>query len=99
MIVLVVNGCLKSQRLQALKDYNRNVSLIATESNEQVSTPLFSTLSNASGKPALNVEEQVDQLRIQAQTLANARRASACPARWRQRSATSCWRLTCASKG
>jgi len=70
VIVLVVNGCLKSQRLQAMKDYNRDVSLIATESDEQVSTPLFTTLSDAGGKSALNVEEQVDQLRIQAQTLA-----------------------------
>jgi hypothetical protein len=70
VIVLVVNGCLKSQAVQALKDYNRNVSLIATESDEQVSHPLFSALTDAAGKPALNVEEQVDQLRIQAQNLA-----------------------------
>ncbi len=71
VIVLVVNGCLKSQRTQDLKNYNRDVSLIATESDEQVSTPLFSTLTDAAGKSALNVEEQVDQLRIQAQTLAS----------------------------
>ncbi len=70
VIVLVVNGCLKSQAVQALKDYNRNVSLIATESDEQVSHPLFSALTDAAGKSALNVEEQVDQLRIQAQNLA-----------------------------
>jgi hypothetical protein len=71
VIVLVVNGCLKSQRVQDMKNYNRDVSLVATESDEQVSTPLFTTLTNAAGKSALNVEEQVDQLRIQAQTLAN----------------------------
>jgi hypothetical protein len=71
VIVLVVNGCLKSQRLSAMKEYNRNVSLIATESDEQVSTPLFTSLTDAGGKSALNVEEQVDQLRIQAQTLAS----------------------------
>jgi hypothetical protein len=71
VIVLVVNGCLKSEKAQAIKDYNRNVSLIATESVEQVSRPLFSTLTNASGKSALNVEVQVDQLRILAQGLAN----------------------------
>ncbi len=71
VIVLVVNGCLKSQRTQAMKNYNRDVSLIATESDEHVSTPLFTTLTNAAGKSALNVEEQVDQLRIEAQNLAN----------------------------
>ncbi len=79
VIVLVVNGCLKSQRTQALKDYNRNVSLIATESVEQVSNPLFSTLNGAAGKSALNVEEQVDQLRIQAQSLANRAKALSVP--------------------
>ena len=79
VIVLVVNGCLKSQRTQSLKDYNRNVSLIATESVEQVSKPLFSTLNGAGGKSALNVEEQVDQLRIQAQSLANRAKALSVP--------------------
>jgi hypothetical protein len=71
VIVLVVNGCLKSQRIQGMKDYNRNVGLIGTESVEQVATPLFSTLNDAAGKSALNVEESVDQLRIQAQSLAS----------------------------
>jgi len=70
-IVLIVNGCLKSEKQQALKNYNRDVSQLAQQSDEQVSRPLFSTLSNAAGKSALSVEEQVDQLRIQAQNLAN----------------------------
>jgi hypothetical protein len=69
-IVLIVNGCLKSQKQQELKDYNQNVSRLARESDEQVSGPLFSALANAGAKPALNVEVQIDQLRIQAQSLA-----------------------------
>jgi hypothetical protein len=79
VIVLVVNGCLKSQRMQALKDYNRNVSVIATESDEQVSRPLFSTLTNAAAKSALSVEVQVDQLRIEAQKLATSARSLSVP--------------------
>jgi hypothetical protein len=79
VIVLVVNGCLKSQRIQGLKDYNRNVSLIATESDEQVSHPLFSALAGAAGKAALSVEVQVDQLRIQAQGLATRARGLGVP--------------------
>ncbi|MGO8905335.1 MAG: hypothetical protein ACLQMH_06895 [Solirubrobacteraceae bacterium] len=71
VIVLFVNSCVKSERTQALKSYNRNVSTIATESDEQVSGPLFTTLTGASGKSALNVEVQVDQLLTQAQGLAN----------------------------
>jgi hypothetical protein len=70
VIVLVVNGCLKSQQEQALRDYNRGVTQLAQESDEQVSHPLFSTLAGAGGKSALSVETQIDQLRIQAQSLA-----------------------------
>jgi hypothetical protein len=71
VIILVVNGCLKGQKTQALKDYNHSVSLLAQESDERVSRPLFAALSGASGKSALSVEVQIDQLRIQAQSLAS----------------------------
>jgi len=69
VIVLVINGCLKSQKQQSLKDYNRAVSQLAQESDEQVSHPLFSSLTDATSKPALEVEGQIDQLRMQAQKL------------------------------
>jgi hypothetical protein len=70
VIVLVVSGCLKSEAHEELKDYNRNVGLLAQESNEQVSGPLFTTLAAAAGKSALTVQVQVDQLHIQAQNIA-----------------------------
>jgi hypothetical protein len=70
VIVLLINGCLKSQQRQSLKDYNHAVSLLAQESDAQVSHPLFTALAGAGGKPALNVEVQIDQLRIQAQNIA-----------------------------
>ena len=71
VIILIVNGCLKGQKTQALKDYNHNVSLLAQESDERVSRPLFAALTNAASKSALSVEVQIDQLRIQAQNLAS----------------------------
>ena len=71
IIILIVNGCLKGQKTQALKDYNHNVSLLAQESDERVSRPLFAALTNAASKSALSVEVQIDQLRIQAQNLAS----------------------------
>jgi hypothetical protein len=71
VIVLLINGCLKSQQRQSLKDYNHAVSALAQESDTQVSRPLFTALAGASGKPALNVEVQIDQLRIQAQSVAS----------------------------
>jgi hypothetical protein len=70
VIVLVVNGCLKRGKQQALETYNQNVSQIARTSEQQIAKSLFSTLSGASTKSALDVEVQVDQLRIQAQSLA-----------------------------
>jgi hypothetical protein len=70
VIILLVNGCLKGQQTQALKDYNHEVSVLAQEFDEHVSRPLFTALTGASGKSALTVGEQVDQLRLQAQDLA-----------------------------
>ncbi len=67
VIVLIVNGCLKSQKTQALKEYSHDVSRIVGESDQQVSQPLFSALSGASAKPALNVETQVNQLHLEAE--------------------------------
>jgi hypothetical protein len=69
-IVLLVNGCLKRGKQQALESYNRSVNQIAQASESQVGRPLFTTLSGAGGKSALDVEVQVDQLRRQAQELA-----------------------------
>jgi hypothetical protein len=62
VIVLLINGCLKSGKLQSLKDYNRSVSQLAQESDAQVSHPLFGALTGASSKTALNVELQIDEL-------------------------------------
>jgi hypothetical protein len=70
LIVLLVNGCLKRGKQQGLESYNQNVNQIAQSSEAEVSKPLFSTLAGAGGKSALNVEVQVDQLRRQAQELA-----------------------------
>jgi hypothetical protein len=67
VIVLVVNGCLKRGKQQALESYNQNVSKIAQESQTQVARPLFATLAGAAGKSALDVGSQVDQLRMLAQ--------------------------------
>jgi hypothetical protein len=69
VIVLVVNGCLKSEKQQSLKTYNREVSTLGQEFETQVSRPLFTTLTGAASKSALDVEQQVDQLQAQAQAL------------------------------
>jgi hypothetical protein len=70
IIVLGINSCLKSQKTQSLKDYNRKVSQLAQESDEQVAKPLFQALAGAGGRSALQVEEQINQLQLQAENIA-----------------------------
>jgi hypothetical protein len=79
VIVLVINGCLKSQKQQGLKDYAHQVSALGSESISQVSQPLFAALSVAGGKTALDVEVQVDQLRLQAQNQASKAKSLSVP--------------------
>ena len=67
LLVLVINGCVNGQREQALKDYNHGVSTLAGEAQEKVFQPLFAALSGAGAKSALDVEVQIDQLRVLAQ--------------------------------
>jgi hypothetical protein len=68
VIVLGINSCLNGRKQSALKEYNQHVGQIAQSSAQQVSHPLFSALVNAGSKSPLDVEVQIDQLRIQAQS-------------------------------
>jgi hypothetical protein len=70
VIVLLVNGCLKSGKEEALKTYNHEAGQIVQESDQQVSSPLFKALASASGEPPQSVEGRVNQLRMQAQSQA-----------------------------
>jgi hypothetical protein len=71
LIVVLIGSCVKSKNTDALKSYNHEVSTIAQEFDEHVSRPLFTALSSAGAKSALNVEVQINQLRLQAQDLAS----------------------------
>ncbi|HUB36799.1 MAG TPA: hypothetical protein VL972_08240, partial [Solirubrobacteraceae bacterium] len=71
VVVLIVNGCLKSQKTDALREYGHSVSRIVEEANQKVSKPLFSELAGASSKSALDVETEIDQLHLEAQQLAS----------------------------
>ncbi len=79
VIVLLVNGCLKRGKQQALESYNQDVNKIAQESQTQVARPLFATLAGAAGKSALDVGSQVDQLRMLAQQQGEAAKGLSVP--------------------
>jgi hypothetical protein len=80
LIIVLVSGCLKSERQTALKEYNRDAGQIAHESDETVTGPLFSALAGAGSKGALNAGQQIFQLRMQAQTLVSRAKGLSVPA-------------------
>jgi hypothetical protein len=83
VIVLVINGCLKSQKQQSLKDYNHHVNEIAAESDAQVAKPLFTALSDAGAKSAIDVQVQINQLRAEATSLAGRAKSLSVPSEWK----------------
>jgi hypothetical protein len=71
LIVLLINGCLKSGKEQALKSYNHSVAELVGESEAQVSHPLFAALASASRKTPLQVETQINPLIHEAEVQAS----------------------------
>jgi hypothetical protein len=73
LIVLGISGCLHSQKISSLKSYNRNVSAIAQEADQQVARPFFTALTGAQSKSggALDVSVQINQLRLLAESEAS----------------------------
>ncbi len=67
LIVLLIDGCLKSGKEEALKKYNHEAGQLVGESDQQVGQPLFAGLAGASSEPPLNVEQKVNELREVAQ--------------------------------
>ena len=66
LFAVVINGCRTNARKRALKDYNRNVYAVITDSNDSVSQPFFRLLSGGSSQ-AGNLQSNVNQLRIAAE--------------------------------
>lgn len=67
LLVVGIKGCLSSRANNALKDYNRNVSAIVTDSNEQVSNRLFDLLAGGQSSQPLDLQQNVNQVRVQAE--------------------------------
>lgn len=67
LLIVGISGCLRSQKRDALRTYNRNVTSISTESAQTVGAALLKELSGASSKSSLNVELSIDQMKMTAQ--------------------------------
>jgi hypothetical protein len=66
LFAVVINGCRTSARERSLKDYNRNVFAVMTDSNDSVSKPFFQLLDGGSSQ-AGGIQSAVNQYRIAAE--------------------------------
>lgn len=67
LLVIAVNACRNSQRENALKDYNRQLSTIATESSQQVGEPFFQLLTEGGGGSPQDLQTAISGFRVQAE--------------------------------
>jgi hypothetical protein len=66
VLVLLVNSCRNSQKENALKDYNREVSSIATESSTQVGAEFFRLLGEGGSESPQDLQTAISSFRNQA---------------------------------
>ena len=66
LFAVVINGCRTSARERSLKDYNRNVFAVMSDSNDSVSQPFFRLLDGGSSQ-AGGIQSAVNQYRIAAE--------------------------------
>ncbi len=66
LLVVGVKGCLSSRTKNALRDYNRNVAAIVQDSNDQVSKRLFELLSSGQATSPIDLQQNVNQVRVTA---------------------------------
>jgi hypothetical protein len=66
LMIVLVKGCVDNRREQALKDYNRSVRTLVEQSRNDVARRFFEALSGASGREATQVQETINQLRVEA---------------------------------
>lgn len=64
LLIFGVRACASNAKDRSLKDYNRDVTAIATSSNDQVARPFFELLDG--GGEANELQVQVNQLRLEA---------------------------------
>lgn len=71
LLAVAVNSCLDSRQENALKDYNREVSSIATESERQVGQEFFNTLRQRGSESPQDLQTAISGFRAQAETQLN----------------------------
>lgn len=66
LLFVLVDGCLDRRAENALKDYNRDVGELVRKSDEQVGAEFFGLMSGGAAS-AVDLEQRVNQLRVEAE--------------------------------
>ena len=66
LLVFVVKGCRSSAKENALKDYNREVSTIASESSKQIGAEFFKLLGQGGSESPQDLQTAISSFRVQA---------------------------------
>ena len=67
LLVFVIDSCRDSQRENALRDYNREVSAIGTESSRQVGTEFFRVLGESGTESPQDLQTSISSFRVTAE--------------------------------
>ncbi len=67
LLFFFVDSCRDSARENALKDYNREISTIGTESAQQVGEPFFALLAEGAGASPQELQTNISGYRVQAE--------------------------------
>ena len=67
LLIFVVNSCRDSQRENALKDYNRQISAIGDESSRAVAQPFFQLLTEGASDSPQDLQTGISGFRVQAE--------------------------------
>jgi hypothetical protein len=70
LLVIGVRACQNSAKKNALRDYNRDVTALARDSDTQVSRPFFELMGRPGNRSPVDIETQVNQYRVVAEDLA-----------------------------
>ena len=71
LLVVGINACRNSAKKNSLRDYNRDVGTLATQSDTDVSKPFFALMGNPGNKSPVAIETQINQYRVVAEDIAD----------------------------
>ena len=66
LLIFFIDSCRDSQRESSLKDYNRQLSTIATDSARQVGAPFFQLLEQGGGSQPQELQTEISSFRVTA---------------------------------